>query len=161
MNRPVLRISLILVVAIALLLIGKYTSVGVWFNLDNVSNVIRNSGPWGFVIFILLFILGSLMHIPAMLFILVAIFIYGHVQGALFGYLGVVIAMTANYLIIRKLGNKVLHQIPNKRLQNMLSRLQRQPLLTVILDKAGVLGCTCGKLCTGYDLDQFQTLHCG
>lgn len=133
MKKPVWRISLILVIAIMLLLAGKFTSLGVWFNLDNVSNVIGNSGPWGFVIFNVLFILGSLMHIPAMLFILVAILIYGPVKGALLGYLGVVIAMTANYLIIRTMGNKVLNEIPNKRLQNMLVRLQRQPLLTVIL----------------------------
>ena len=133
MNKPVWRILLILALAIILLLTGKFTSLGAWFNLENISQTIKSAGPWGFLLFNILFILGSLMHIPAMLFILVAILIYGHVEGALFGYFGVVIAMTANYFIIRTLGNKVLHEISNERLQHMLLRLQRQPLLTIIL----------------------------
>ncbi len=120
-------------IAILLLLLGKFTAFGEWFNLNNISSVIKSSGPWGLLIFFILFAIGSLIHIPAMLFILVAILIYGPFEGAIWGYLGVVIAMTANYFIVRAFGNKALHDIQNRRLQNMLSKLHEQPLSTIIL----------------------------
>jgi uncharacterized membrane protein YdjX (TVP38/TMEM64 family) len=85
------------------------------------------------LIFTLLFTLGSLLHIPAMLFVLVAILVYGHLEGALFGYLGVVVAMSINYFAIRTMGHKVLNEIKSPRLQRMLSKLHSQPLVTIIL----------------------------
>jgi uncharacterized membrane protein YdjX (TVP38/TMEM64 family) len=68
-----------------------------------------------------------------MLFVLVAILVYGHLEGALFGYLGVVVAMSINYFAIRTMGHKVLNEIKSPRLQRMLSKLHSQPLVTIIL----------------------------
>lgn len=133
MKNTYIRILGILMLALLLLLIGKFTSFGDWFVLENISKTIKSSGAWGLLIFTVLFILGSLLHIPAMLFILVAILVYGHVEGAVLGYLGVVIAMSVNYFVIRTMGHKVLNEIKNPRLQRMLLKLQTQPLLTIIL----------------------------
>ena len=133
MKNAQIRILGILLLALFLLLIGKLTAFGEWFILDNISDTIKNSGAWGLLIFTVLFVLGSLLHIPAMLFVLVAILVYGHLEGALYGYLGVVIAMSVNYFVIRAMGSKVLHEIKNRPLQRMLSKLQNRPLLTIIL----------------------------
>ena len=133
MKNPQFRILGILVLALLLLLTGKLTAVGEWFVLDNISNTIKSSGTWGLVIFTVLFILGSLLQIPAMLFVLAAILMYGHLEGALVGYLGVVIAMSVNYFVIRAMGRKVLDEIKNQRLQRMLSKLHNRPLVTIIL----------------------------
>ena len=133
MKKPLWRILLILTVAFMLLLLGKMTALGSWFTLENVSAIIKNSGAWGLLIFTVLFTVGSLMHIPAMLFVLVAILVYGHFEGALLSYLAVIIAMYVNYLVVRSMGNQVLHEIKNQRLQRMLAKLDRRPLLTIIL----------------------------
>lgn len=132
-KRAQLRILGILLLALFLLIIGKSTAIGEWFILENISNAIKGSGFWGLLIFTLLFVVGSLLHIPAMLFVLVAILVYGHLEGTLFGYLGVVIAMTVNYFVIRVMGSKALNEIKSPRLQRMLTRLNNRPLKTVIL----------------------------
>ena len=133
MKNPVIRIGAIVGLALGLLLIGKFTSVGEWFHLDNISSTIQEAGFWGFILFVALFVAGSLIQIPAMIFVLVALLVYGPINGTILGYAGVVIAMSVNYFVIRKLGARALNQIKHKRLEKMLAKLDKRPLATVIL----------------------------
>jgi uncharacterized membrane protein YdjX (TVP38/TMEM64 family) len=133
MNKPLVRIFLILALIGTILVAGKLSGATEWLNLDNVTRAIRASGGWGVLLFIGLFTAGSFLQIPAMLFVLTSILVFGPVQGLLLGYVAVVLAMTINFLVIRTVGSRVLHEIKNPRLQKALQRLDSNPLSTVIL----------------------------
>ncbi len=128
-----IRLAIILTLVLALIIISKVTPVGEWFNLDNVISAIRGSGFWGMLVFTCLFILGSFMQIPAMLFVLAAILVYGQPQGALLGYIGVVTAMTVNFLFIRMVGGNVVKEIRSKRIQKILLKLEEKPIETIVI----------------------------
>ena len=132
-RHTIVRLSIILGLVIILIIIGKFTAVGEWFDLENISTAIRESGPWGFLIFAALFALGSFIQIPAMLFVLAAILTYGQIEGTIYGFIGVVIAMTFNYYFIRMVGGKVLTEIRNRRLRKILSKLDKHPIRTIII----------------------------
>ena len=118
---------------ISLIIISKVTPVGEWFDLENVITAIRGAGIWGMLVFTGLFVLGSFMQIPAMLFVLAAILVYGQPEGALLGYAGAVTAMTVNFLFIRMAGGKVLKEIGNKRIQKILLKLDEKPVETIVI----------------------------
>ena len=124
---------MILALIAGAIVVGKISGASDWLNLDNVTRVIRGSGGWGVLLFICFFVAGSFLQIPAMLFVLASILVYGSIEGLLLGYIAVVLAMTINFLVIRTIGSSVLHEIDNPRLQKLLGRLDRNPLTTVIL----------------------------
>jgi uncharacterized membrane protein YdjX (TVP38/TMEM64 family) len=133
MKNPILRLITILVVVILLLVLSKFTALGAWFNMENITSFIKSTGPWGFLMFSVLFILGSFLQVPAMLFVLIAILIYGPFDGAILGYVGVIIAMSVNYLVIRTIGSNVLNEFKNKHAQKILSKLDSSPIRTIII----------------------------
>jgi len=134
MKRSVLiRLLIMAGLVVSMLIIGKLTSLGAWFDIDNITIAIRDSGFWGFMIFAGLFALGSFLQIPAMIFVLAAILTYGQIEGTFLGFAGVVIAMTANFYFIRMIGGKVLKEVKNKRLQKILAKLDANPLWTIII----------------------------
>ena len=132
-TNTIVRLSIIIVLIISMIVIGKFTSVGQWFDLENVTTAIRESGPWGFLMFAGLFALGSFIQIPAMLFVLAAILTYGQIEGTILGFFGVVIAMTFNYFFIRLIGGKILKEIKNRRLRKILQKLDAYPIRTIII----------------------------
>lgn len=128
-----IRLISIIGLVITLVLIGKFTVVGEWFNLENITNTVNDMGYFGVVLFITLFILGSFIQVPALLFVLAAILIYGQIEGTIIGYFGVVIGMIVNFMVIKFLGGGVLREIRNKRVQKLLTRLGERPLSTIII----------------------------
>jgi len=133
MNNPLLRIFLIVALVLGLLMLGKFTALGDWFNLQNILSSIQEAGIWGFVIFLALFVAGSFLQIPAMIFVLVALLVYGPINGTVLGYIGVVVAMSVNYFTIRKLGSGAINQLKHNWVQRLLARLDQKPVTTVIL----------------------------
>jgi len=128
-----IRLAIILVVVLALIIISKVTPVGEWFNLDSVTSTIKGTGLWGMLVFTGLFVLGSFMQIPAMLFVLAAILVYGQSEGTLLGYIAAVIAMTVNFLFIRMAGGNALKEIGSTRIQKILLKLEEKPVETIVI----------------------------
>lgn len=129
----IIRLSIIVGLIISFILIGKFTSLGEWFNIDNITGAIRDSGFWGFLMFAGLFAFGSFIQLPAMLFVLAAILTYGQIEGTLLGFVGVVIAMSVNFYFARVIGGKTLKEIKSKRVQRILVKLDANPLATIII----------------------------
>ena len=128
MNKSaIIRLTSVIGLVVTLILIGKFTGIGTWFNLENITNAVNDMGYFGMLLFAALFILGSFIQIPALLFVLAAILIYGQIEGTIIGYFGVVLGMIVNFLVIKILGKGVLHEIKNKWVQKLLMRLGERP----------------------------------
>lgn len=78
-------------------------------NTDEITKITNSAGVFGPLMLILLIMIGILFSpIPSVLIIAVAGYIYGPWKGALYSYIGHVIAATSTYFIVKKF--KILHE---------------------------------------------------
>ena len=132
-KRVVVKLAAIVGLVLLLISIRAFTPLGDWLNLENIIQSIKDSGPWGFVLFAILFVIGSLIHVPAMIFVLAAILVYGQWAGTALGYFGLVLGMIVNFYVIKTIGNRLLHELKGKRVQKILSKLESKPLETIFI----------------------------
>ena len=128
-----LKWSILGTIVIGLVLLGSLTPLGHWFNLGNITVAVKEAGIWGFLLFTIICIAGSFLQLPALLFVVVAMLIYGHWQGTLYGGIGIIIGMIAQFYFVRIVGGRLLVEIKKPFIQRWLKRLDSNPLLTVIV----------------------------
>ncbi len=114
-------------------ILGKFTPIGEWFNLESITKAIRNAGPWGYLAFIAIMTAGCFLQISAMLFVLAAILTYGQVEGTVLGFAGLIVAMLTNFVVVRRVGGKAVADIKKPFIKKMLSKLDDKPITTIFL----------------------------
>jgi uncharacterized membrane protein YdjX (TVP38/TMEM64 family) len=119
-------------------LVGIFAAVvlsGVFKDVDaeQIRSLVQRAGPWGIVLFVVLFALGELVHIPGMVFVVAAVLAYGQTTGFIVGWLGAVISVTVSFVLVRTFGGQALTQIKWKVVQRMLDRLDARPVSTVFV----------------------------
>lgn len=125
------RLGLLLFVMLSLVAIAKYTPLGVYFDLEMLQNLVQEAGSWGLLLYLLVFLLGTLMNVPGAVFVIFAVLTYGWGWGTLLAYGGAVVCALINFWVARLLGGQSLSEIKNKRLQKALSRIDTHPIQTV------------------------------
>lgn len=128
-----IRFLLLFAIVVLLVLLGAYTPLGAWFDLKNVSTAIREAGIWGTLVFVILCCIGSFLQLPAMLFLLVSILVYGQWTGTLIGFVGLIVAMIVTFYFARLVGGTAIDTIRIPFVQRMLARLDDHPFRTVIM----------------------------
>lgn len=74
---------------------------------NTVTSMIKSAGVFGPIVLILIMILGTLFSpIPNFVFIMLAGYLYGAWQGAIYSYIGHVSAALSAFLVIRNFKNK-------------------------------------------------------
>jgi uncharacterized membrane protein YdjX (TVP38/TMEM64 family) len=132
-KRSISKLIFMVLLILVVVLVGNYTSAGSWFNLNNITTTIRDFGVWGYLVFLCLFVGGSFIQAPAMLFVLASMLTYGDLLGAIVGFVGVVVSILFNFYFIRVLGGKVLEEIEWPLVRRILSQLDKKPFKTVFL----------------------------
>ncbi|MGH1337298.1 MAG: TVP38/TMEM64 family protein [Aureispira sp.] len=130
-KKLLLRISLLMAVMLGLIALAKYTPLGAYFDLEALQILIQQAGNWGILLYLLIFLLGTLMNVPGAVFVIFAVLTYGWGWGTLLAYSGAVICALINFWVARFLGGQSLAEIKNKRLQKALSRIDTHPIQTV------------------------------
>ncbi len=124
----------ILMAVLAAVFAGVMVS-GVFDDVDpeQIRSLIQAAGPWGIVLFVALFAIGELVHIPGMVFVVAAVLAYGRTTGFFVGWLGAVVSVTVSFVLVRSFGGQALTQIKWKVVQRMLDRLDARPVSTVFI----------------------------
>ncbi|MFK7796718.1 MAG: TVP38/TMEM64 family protein [Aureispira sp.] len=130
-KKLLLRLSLLVAVMLGLIAIAKYTPLGVYFDLEVLQGMVQKAGNWGLLLYLLIFLLGTLMNVPGAVFVIFAVLTYGWGWGVVLAYSGAVWSALINFWIARFLGGQSLSEIKNKRLQKALSRIETHPIQTV------------------------------
>lgn len=125
------RLSLLLGVMLGLLALAKYTPLGAYFDLEVLQELVQQAGNGGILLFLFIFLLGTLMNVPGAVFVIFAVLTYGYIWGSLLAYSGAVLCALINFWVARVLGGQSLADIKNKRLQKALSRIETHPIQTV------------------------------
>ena len=118
---------------IGMIIFTKVSGIDEWFNLESIKSLILGSGVKGILIYIGLFTLGTFMSLPGMLFIVVAFVVYGSLEGSFVAYLGALVAVTLNFMVIRQFGGSGLEDIQKPWVQKLLRRLDSKPISSIII----------------------------
>jgi uncharacterized membrane protein YdjX (TVP38/TMEM64 family) len=123
-------------VLITLLAIGHFTGASEYMTRENIAHFMQSLGVWGFLLFLLAFALGELVHVPGFVFIFAALIAYGRLWGALAGYAGALVAVTVAFYLVRIVGGRALTEIKQPLIKKALGPLEKHPIRTVAILRA-------------------------
>lgn len=103
------------------------------FNLEFLQLTIRQHRIGGLLIFILLFSLGNLIHIPGWVFLAAAVLALGRTTGGVVTYIAASVSCVTTFFVIRFVGGDALRQLDNKMAANLLRRLDAHPVKNIVL----------------------------
>ena len=128
------RIIVLIVVALALPLLWRYTALREWINLATVFRwqASLRGHPAAPLFVIATYLLGSLVFFPITILTLATIFAFGPLWGNLYALAGWLLASAQGYLIGRLLGHDSLHRLTGRRLSNVVNRAERHGFFTVL-----------------------------
>jgi uncharacterized membrane protein YdjX (TVP38/TMEM64 family) len=132
--KPVhLRLILAAVLIVSLIAAGKITGAHQYFTPDKVQDLVDGAGIWGYVLFIIIFSLGELLHIFGLIFVAAGVYAFGKFSGLLLGIVGGTVAVCVSFLVMRTVGGRAFTRIDKPWVVRMLQRLDTKPIRTVII----------------------------
>ena len=123
-------------VLVALLLVGHFSGATEYMTRENIAHFMQSLGVWGFLLFLVAFALGELVHVPGFVFIFAALIAYGRIWGAVAGYAGALLAVTLAFFLVRLVGGSALSEIKQPLIKKALGPLEKHPIRTVALLRA-------------------------
>ncbi|AGI25683.1 VTT domain-containing protein [Pseudomonas sp. MT3] len=126
---------LILLLAFALVLLALYRASGLHedFSLDYLRSELQDNRLRGLLLFVGLFALGNLLHIPGLLFLAAAVLALGKLWGGLITYCAAVLSCGFTFLVIRAVGGNGLRLLNNRVTRAIFSHLDQRPASSVFL----------------------------
>ena len=126
--------GLIVVVALGLVFVVATVS-GAFDDVDpeGIRAMVLEAGPWGMLLFLVLFTVGELVHIPGMLFVIAGVLTYGRGVGFALGFAGAVISVSVGFLVVRLFGGQALAELKWKFVQRILAKMDERPVPTVFV----------------------------
>ncbi len=101
--------------------------------MERIRTLVLSAGPYGFGVFMLIYLFGELFHVPGILFFATGIYVWGSVWGGLAGYCGSIFSCTAIFFIVRKVGGQPLAQLRYPWVRKILDRLELHPIRIMVV----------------------------
>jgi uncharacterized membrane protein YdjX (TVP38/TMEM64 family) len=130
-KRRWLRLGALAVVIVALGVIAERTGLVAQLSQERVRATVEQLGPLGALVFVALFVVGELVHVPGFVFVGAAILAYGRLLGGVLGYVGALAAVAVTFLVVRAIGGQALASIEQPRVRAWLSRVDDRPVLVI------------------------------
>lgn len=135
-----LRLGAVVLLAVALLCVGKFTPLGSFFSTARIRELTQATGAWGVVVYIGLWSIGLLLHVPGLVFVAAGVLAWGHLWGGVAAYAGALVAVQCSFTIVRTVGGRPLAKLEHPRALALLRRIERQPTLTVAALRSFLMG---------------------
>ena len=118
-----------------LLLFGVFEMSGLrgGFNLAYLHQEFLDNLATGLLIFVALFALGNLIHIPGLVFLAAAVLALGEFWGGVATYLAAVVSCASTFWLIRLLGGDALRELNGQWPRRLLAGLDANPVKSVTL----------------------------
>lgn len=126
----------VIVLFVALYAVGKWTGLVDDLEPEEVRRTVSEAGPWGVLLFVVIFSAGELIHIPGMLFVAAGILAWGRLGGFFVSLLGAVVSVSVSFWVVRGLGGRALTSIDKPFMRKMLGRLHARPIVTIVILRA-------------------------
>jgi len=90
--------------------------------------------PWsGLLIYLLLFCLGNLLHLPGWIFLAAAVLAFGRLQGGLATYMAANLSCLCTFVTLRLVGGNLGATLTSPLATRLLAQLQAHPVRNVLL----------------------------
>jgi uncharacterized membrane protein YdjX (TVP38/TMEM64 family) len=132
-RKTLLRLVALLALIVGLIVLGRVTGLHDKLSIDYLRTTVPRLGVWGIVAFIAAFCVGELIHVPGIVFVAVAMLIYGPWLGFPLGLVGAVTSVCVSFGIVRMVGGKALTEIDKPIVRKMMAQLDQRPIRAVTI----------------------------
>ena len=103
------------------------------FSLAFLRETLSEKRWGGLILFVLLFALGNLVHIPGLVFLAAAVWVLGKWAGGLATYLAASVSCAVTFLSVRWVGGDVVRHLHGKLARRLVDHLHDHPIRNVIV----------------------------
>jgi uncharacterized membrane protein YdjX (TVP38/TMEM64 family) len=130
-RRTWIRLGVLALVLVVSGIVADQTGLTEHLTRERIRDQMEALGPLGAVLFIALFTVGELAHVPGWVFVGAAILAYGQAMGGLLSYVGAQVALAAAFVVVRAIGGDALSAIERPFVKRMLAAVDSRPVLAV------------------------------
>ncbi|OGQ82657.1 MAG: hypothetical protein A2289_22385 [Deltaproteobacteria bacterium RIFOXYA12_FULL_58_15] len=116
-----------------LVIAGKLTGVTDNLSPEWVRDTVRSAGVWGYILYVVVFVLAELAQVPGWMFIAAGTLAYGRLVGFIFAYIASIASVATGFALVRWVGGQPLVEIKQRHAKILLSKLDERPILVVFL----------------------------
>jgi len=131
-RRSFIRLGILFAMAVALYVAGEVSGVTKDLSVDRIRALVEGAGPWGFVIYVGLFIAGGLLNVPGMLFVGAAVLAWGQPLGFAAAHVAALASVSTTFVLGRTIGGRAFAEVENPRMKRLLGKLEAQPIAIVV-----------------------------
>jgi uncharacterized membrane protein YdjX (TVP38/TMEM64 family) len=131
--RVVLRVSAAIVPIVILVVGMRATGVMDLVEVDQVRALIQRAGIWRIPLFVLVYGIGILGHVPGSVFVGAGVLLFGPAWGGVWCYLGALLGNLLSFGIVRLMGYRPLARVSWPVLEGLFSHLAERPIRAVTL----------------------------
>lgn len=110
----------------------RATDLREWITPERIEAFVRDSGPWGPLVFILVYAVGICLFLPATLFTGIGAVLFGTFYGFLYNEIGALIGASAAFFIGRYLGRDFAASLIGDRLQSYDDKIAANGFATTL-----------------------------
>lgn len=125
------RLVALALVIVATFVIGRATGATERLSPEGVRQAVEGAGAAGVVGFLVLFVVGELVHVPGLVFIGAAVAVWGPVRGGAIGGVGALLSLVTSFVVVRAIGGTPLDAVKNRLARRILAHLETRPVTTV------------------------------
>ena len=129
----VYRIALLLVLIITCLIIVRFSPLRAYLDISTLKQMIDDTGNWGYLLFMLFFVVAAILNIPGTLFLVIGILLFGYLWGPILSYIASFSGAIATFYIGRFIGGKALSQIKSPFVRSLLDEAETKPFRTLVI----------------------------
>ncbi|MCA9614849.1 MAG: TVP38/TMEM64 family protein [Sandaracinus sp.] len=131
--RKLWRFAALVGLIVGSIVLAKVTGVTEQLTPDRIRGFMEGAGVLGFLIFLGVFAVGELVHVPGVFFVAAAILAYGRGLGGVAAYAGAVLSVIVSFAVVRGVGGQVLAEVRRPWVRKILDGLERRPVRVVAL----------------------------
>jgi uncharacterized membrane protein YdjX (TVP38/TMEM64 family) len=127
------RIAILLAILVGLFVLGKVTGWTESLSVERIRSLVGRAGPFGYLIYMVAFAAGELIHVPGVVFVAAAVLAFGRASGFAAGLAGGLFSISMTFLIVRGVGGRALGAVQRPFMKRLLAHLDDHPIRTIVL----------------------------
>jgi len=156
-----LRLGALALFIVVLLLVAELTGLRSQLSIAHLRALTVGAGILGVGLYTGAFALGMLIHVPGMMFIAAAVAIWGRLWGGVYAWAAALVAIALSFVFARAIGGQPFEVLEHKLLNDILQRLDRQPVRTVALVRVFSAASAGATLCLALSRVRFWPMLLG
>ena len=129
---PARAVRPLLAVALSLLLLGIAWASGAFevLTAERVRQIVDDAGSLGVLVYLVGFVLGTMMAIPGLVFLVAGLVAWGPVTGSALGLTGGLLSATTNFYWLRAVGGQP--ELPETGImRRIFDQIEERPVLSI------------------------------